>query len=93
MKNQTFYTNLPPKEKEALQKTIDALTKTAYTDDFQFNAGEYDASIGFFVKRGFSRTSAEGIAYIILRQAKIDSISPQEILDKITYATPTNYRN
>ena len=89
MKNQTFYTNLPPKEKEALQKTIDALTKTAYTDDFQFNAGEYDAAIAFFVKRGFNRTSAESIAYIILRQAKIDSISPQEILDKITYATPT----
>ena len=89
MQNQTFYTNLPPKEKEALQKTIDALTKTAYTEEFQFNVGEYDAAIGFFVKRGFSRTSAEGVAYIILRQAKIDSISPQVILDKITYATPT----
>ena len=88
MQNQTFYTNLPPKEKEALQKTIDALTKTAYTEEFQFNVGEYDAAIGFFVKRGFSRTSAEGIAYIILRQAKIDSISPQVILDKITYADP-----
>jgi hypothetical protein len=89
MENQTFYTNLPPKEKEALQKTIDALTKTAYTEEFQFNVGEYDAAIGFFVKRGFSRTSAEGVAYIILRQAKIDSISPQEVLDKITYASPT----
>ena len=88
MQNQTFYTNLPPKEKEALQKTIDALTKTAYTEEFQFNVGEYDAAIGFFVKRGFSRTSAEGVAYIILRQAKIDSISPQVILDKITYADP-----
>ena len=88
MQNQTFYTNLPPKEKEALQKTIDALTKTAYTEEFQFNVGEYDEAIGFFVKRGFSRTSAEGVAYIILRQAKIDSISPQVILDKITYADP-----
>jgi hypothetical protein len=72
-----------------LDKTIDALTKTAYTENFQFNVGEYDAAIGFFVKRGFSRTSAEGVAYIILRQAKIDSISPQVILDKIGYATPT----
>ena len=26
--------------------------------------------------------------HIILQQAKIDSISPQEILDKITYADP-----
>ena len=28
------------------------------------------------------------IAYIILRQAKIDSISPQSLLDKVTYASP-----
>ena len=87
MENQTFYTNLPPKEKEALQKTIDALTKTAYTEEFQFNVGEYDAAIGFFVKRGFQRTAAESTAYVILSQAKIDSVRPQEILDKLTYAS------
>ena len=83
-----FYSNLPPKDKDALDKTIDKLTKTQYQEEFQFNVGEYDAAIGFFVKRGFSRIAAESTAYIILQQAKIDSVSPQEILDKLTYADP-----
>ena len=83
-----FYTNLPPKEKDNLDKTIEKLTTTNYVEEFQFNAGEWDAAIGFFVKRGFSRVAAESTAYVILQQAKIDSVKPQEILDKLTYANP-----
>jgi hypothetical protein len=49
--------------------------------------GEYDSTIGFFVKRGFSRTAAESTAYVILSQAKIDSIRPQELLDKLGQAS------
>ena len=83
-----FYTNLPPKEKDNLDKTIEKLTTSNYEEEFQFNVGEYDAAIAFFVKRGFQRTAAESTAYVILSQAKIDSVSPQLILDKITYASP-----
>ena len=83
-----FYTNLPPKDIDALDKTIDKLTKNLYQEEFQFNVGEYDAAIAFFVKRGFSRISAESTAYVVLQQAKIDSVNPQEILDKLTYASP-----
>ena len=83
-----FYTNLPPKEKDNLDKTIDKLTTSTYEENYQFNAGEYDAAVAFFVKRGFQRTAAESTAYVILSQAKIDSIRPQEILDKLTYASP-----
>ena len=83
-----FYSNLPPKEKDNLDKTIEKLTSTQYETEYQFNVGEYDAAIGFFVKRGFSRSAAETTAYIILQQAKIDSVKPQEILDQLTYATP-----
>ena len=86
--DQTFYTNLPPKTKEALDKTVQRLKTTPYVEPFQLNTGELDAAIAFFVKRGFGRTSAESIAYIILQQAKIDSVSPQLILDKLTYADP-----
>lgn len=88
MTNQDFFTNLPPKDKDELQKTVDELVQNQYQEKFQFNAGEFDAAIAFFVKRGFNRVSAESIAYIILRQAKIDSISPQSLLDKVTYASP-----
>ena len=81
-----FYTNLPPKDKNELQKTVEQLTTTPYVTDYEFNVGEYDSTIAFFVKRNFSRTAAESTAYAILSQAKIDNIKPQEILDKLTYA-------
>ena len=83
-----FYTNLPPKDKDNLDKTIEKLTTSSYEEEFQFNAGEYDAAVAFFVKRGFKREAAESTAYVILAQAKIDSMRPQEILDKLTYASP-----
>jgi len=83
-----FYTNLPPKEQDDLQKTVDKLTTTPYETDYEFNVGEYDSTIAFFVKRNFSRTAAESTAYAILSQAKIDNIKPQQILDQLTYATP-----
>ena len=83
-----FYTNLPPKDKDELQKTIDKLTTVPYETEYQFNIGEYDSTIAFFVKRNFSRTAAESVAYAILTQAKIDNIKPQQILDQLTYSTP-----
>tara|TARA_E500000331_G_C16682532_1_gene466121 strand:+ start:143 stop:520 length:378 start_codon:yes stop_codon:yes gene_type:complete len=83
-----FYSNLPPKDQDELQKTVDKLTTTPYQTDYEFNVGEYDSTIAFFVKRNFSREAAESTAYAILSQAKIDNIKPQQILDQLTYATP-----
>ena len=83
-----FYTNLPQKDKDELQNTINKLVATPYEEEYQFNVGEYDSTIAFFVKRNFSRDAAESTAYAILSQAKIDNVSPQEILDQLTYATP-----
>ena len=83
-----FYTNLPPKQQDELDKTVEKLTTSNYETEYQFNVGEYDSTVAFFVKRGFSRTAAESTAYAILSQAKIDDIKPQEILDKLTYASP-----
>jgi hypothetical protein len=83
-----FYTNLPQKEKDRLQKTIDSLRQTQYVEPFQFNANDYDATVGFFVKRGFDRQPAEETAYVILQQAKIDSVPVTRILDVLTDATP-----
>ncbi len=83
-----FYTNLPPKDKDELDKTIEKLTTSNYETDYEFNVGEYDSTIAFFVKRGFGREAAESTAYVIMAQAKIDNIKPQAILDKLTYADP-----
>ena len=81
-----FYTNLPPKKIDSLEETINKLTTTPYETDYQFNVGEYDATVAFFVKRNFSRVAAESTAYAILSQAKIDNIGPTQILDQLTYA-------
>ena len=77
-----MYTNLPPKGKDALDQTIKKLTTTPYENNYEFNVGEYDSTVAFFVKRNFSRSSAESTAYAILSQAKIDNIKPQHILEQ-----------
>lgn len=82
-----FYTNLPPKESDSLNQTIQKLTTSNYETEYEMNPSDYDACIAFFVKRGFKRASAESTSYVILAQAKIDSISPQEILDKLNKAS------
>jgi hypothetical protein len=46
-----FYTNLPPKQKDQLDKTIEKLTTTNYQTEYEFSAGDYDTAIGFFVDR------------------------------------------
>ena len=82
-----FYTNLPQKDKDSLQDTVDKLTTTNYQSDYSFNVGEYDATIAFFAKRNFSRAAAESTAYAILSQAKIDNIKPTQILEQLGYAS------
>lgn len=76
-----FYTNLPQKEKDNLKKTIDNLTQNQYVEPFEFNANDYDATVGFFVKKNFDRQPAEEVAYVILQQAKIDNVPVAQILD------------
>lgn len=83
-----FFTNLPQKEKDRLQKTIDSLTVDQYVEPYQFNVNDYDTTVGFFVKRGFDRQPAEETAYIILKQSKIDSVPVGQILDLLTNASP-----
>ena len=83
-----FYSNLPQKLWDNLQKTADTLVDTNYKERFEFAQNDLDATIGFFVKRGFARQPAEDTAYIILQQAKIDSVPVAKILDQLTYTNP-----
>jgi hypothetical protein len=56
-------------------------------DKFQFAAGEYDAVKGFFVNKGFSNLSAESLAYILLRQSRIDNVPVFQIIDSLNNTT------
>ena len=82
------YSNLPSENNDSLKKSIDELTNNQYVEPLEFNVGEYDATIGFFVKRGFDREPAEQLAYIILQQAKVDNINSQEVLQKLGNTNP-----
>ena len=82
-----FYSNLPKKEDDNFSNTT-KLIKDQNVQDFEFNVNHYDTTISFFVKRGFDRQPAEQLAYIILRQAKIDEVNPKEVLDKLWNASP-----
>ena len=82
-----FYSNLPKKEDDNFSNTA-KLLKDQNVQDFEFNVDHYDTAIAFFVKKGFERQPAEQLAYIILRQAKIDEVNPREVLDKLGNASP-----
>ena len=59
-----------------------------YSAPLEFPSNEVDAVIGFFENRGFEKISAQTVGSVLMRQAKIDNIKPQQILDQLTYATP-----
>ena len=75
-----FYTNLPPKDKTELDKTIEKLTTSNYETEYQFSANEYDSTVAFFVKRGFARVPAESTAYVILAQSNLSLLDIHYII-------------
>lgn len=52
-------------------------------DKFSFNAGEYDAVKGYFENKGFAKITAESLAYILMRQSRVDNIPVFSILDSL----------
>lgn len=54
-----------------------------FSNQISFPAAEIDATVGFFVKRGFDQTSAGSTAIILLNQARIDNVPVFELLDKL----------
>jgi hypothetical protein len=76
-----FYNNLPqPSQVQdssiSTLKVFDAYT----TAPLNIDASTFDAMVGFFGSRGFGQDSAKSMAYIIIKQAIIDSYNPFELL-------------
>ena len=69
------YTNLPN-----IQNTNNSNIDQRI-EKFEFNQNDYDAIIGFLIKKGFTRTASEETASVLLKQAKIESLSIGEIMD------------
>lgn len=56
---------------------------TLFVNQVTFPAAEIDATVGFFVKRGFDETSANSTSIVLLNQARTDNIAVFELLDKL----------
>lgn len=73
--------------------TIDAIEDTkAFFDKFfqhevTFPANEIDASVGFFLKRGFDQDSARSTAIVLLNQARLDNVPVFQLLDSLKTLT------
>jgi hypothetical protein len=74
--------NLPP-----VEKTDSAAATRLFFDSYgvkplEFSASDVNATIGFFLEKGFEDDAAKVTAATILRQAKIDGVNVFEILDQ-----------
>lgn len=71
--------NLPPQSPDGVKQFFDNL----FQDQITFPAAEIDASVGFFVKRGFDQISASSTAIVLLTQARADNVPVFELIDKL----------
>ena len=54
-----LYTNLPPKQENELDKTIETLTTTNYQTDYEFNPADYDVTL--MVNEDFLKKCGGGV--------------------------------
>jgi hypothetical protein len=54
-----------------------------FINEVSFPANEIDASIGFFLKRGFDTESSRSISIVLLNQARLDNVNAFQLLDTL----------
>lgn len=62
-------------------KRVNSFFNSYFTKKLEFNSNEVVAVIGFFTKRGFSKTAAQAVSIVLLQQAKIDNVKVFSLLD------------
>jgi hypothetical protein len=58
-----------------------------FVNSISFPAGEIDATVAFFVKRGFDIESARSTAIVLLNQARVDNVKVFQLLDTMQSLT------
>lgn len=54
-----------------------------FKKEVTFPAGQIDAMLGYFLKRGFDKEAARSITIVILTQSRIDQVNPFKVLDTL----------
>ena len=62
-------------------------------DRTELNGAQYHATVAFFTDRNYDKQSAESIAYVLMKQAKIDNANVFEVIDSLRPATPVDLSN
>lgn len=83
----TVYSNLPNKEKTSLQKVVQYFDNY-YTVPIDLEVENIDVLKGFFESKGFDKSAAENISYVILKTAKQSNYTTQEIIDALSGYDP-----
>jgi len=78
-----FYNNLPQQTTANSAAGTVQLFNQYGQSTVALDAASIDACVGFFESRGFGADAANSIAYIIMKQAKLDGYQPFQILDTL----------
>tara|TARA_A100001015_G_scaffold17924_1_gene20805 strand:- start:826 stop:1251 length:426 start_codon:yes stop_codon:yes gene_type:complete len=83
-------TNLPiePIQNVDLTKKTLRIFGDYFDNEVQISSQEYDAVVSFFNSKDYAGESAETLAYVICRQAKIDNVSAMSVLDQLSTTDP-----
>jgi hypothetical protein len=75
-------TNLPIKD-------IKSFFDNYFVNQVSFPAGEIDATVAFFQKRGFDMSSSKSTAIVLLNQARMENVNVFTLLDTMKNLTDT----
>lgn len=88
--NQGISTNLPiePIQDVNLSKKTMRIFGDYFDKEVTVNSDEFDAVKSFFQAKDYTDSSADTIAYVICRQAKIDNVSAMTVVDQLSETDP-----
>ena len=75
--------NLPVEKNKDSSQGVKLFFNNYFNEPISFPAGEIDAVVGFFKKRGFDDLASNSTAIILLQQAKIDNVEVFSLLDTL----------
>jgi hypothetical protein len=75
--------NLPVDQNSDSAQAVKLFFNNYFNEAISFPAGEIDAVIGFFKKRGFDDLASNSTSIILLQQAKLDGVEIFKLLDTL----------
>lgn len=75
--------NLPLEQNSDSAGSVKLFFNNYFNEAISFPAGEIDAVVGFFKKRGFDDLASNSTSIILLQQAKLDGVEIFKLLDTL----------